>query len=74
MSDRSPYSSNPSQSTVVGDPFSDRQHLTFQERPPSAYASTISLPDEYEQGGHYHEDDEVEKVPLTSGGGMYPPA
>lgn len=74
MADRPPYSSNPSEASVGGDPFAERQqHLTFQEpRPHSAYASTISLPEEFGGPGEYNEDDESEKVPLTSGG-MYPP-
>lgn len=55
------------------DPFADRNHLAFREPTPSAYASTVSLPQEF--GGHnqeYIDDDETEKVPLTSGG-LYPP-
>ena len=55
------------------DPFADRNHLAFREPTPSAYASTVSLPQEF--GGHapeYVDDDETEKVPLTSGG-LYPP-
>ena len=54
------------------DPFADRPHIAFQEAPPSAYASTTSLTGEFGAQGQY-DDDEVEKVPLTSGG-LYPPA
>ena len=55
-----------------GDPFADRpHHLAFQEPPPSAYASTTSLTGEFGRAGEY-DDEEVEKVPLTSGG-LYPP-
>jgi chitin synthase len=57
------------------DPFADRpHHLAFQEPPPSAYASTTSLTLNGEFGGRVgdYDDDEVEKVPLTSGG-LYPP-
>ncbi|KAI0700792.1 glycosyltransferase family 2 protein [Cytidiella melzeri] len=65
-------SNNPSQSTLT-DPYNDRPHLAFQEPPPSAYSSNMSLPDEFGgQSGDYDDDDEIEKVPLTSGG-MYPP-
>ncbi|GJE84976.1 glycosyltransferase family 2 protein [Phanerochaete sordida] len=52
------------------DPFADRPHIAFQEAP-SAYASTTSLTGDFGQQGQY-DDDEVEKVPLTSGG-LYPP-
>ena len=65
-------SNNPSQ-TTLNDPFSDRQHLTFQEPSPSAFASTTSLTDDF--GGQrqsQYDDEEIEKMPLTSGG-MYPP-
>ncbi|KAI0089171.1 glycosyltransferase family 2 protein [Irpex rosettiformis] len=64
-------SNNPSQATLT-DPFSDRQHLTFQEPPRSAYASSVSLTDDFSAQRPEYEDDEIEKMPLTSGG-MYPP-
>lgn len=68
---RPPLSSTNSQASLGGDPFSDRPGLQFQEPPRSAYASTISLPQEF---GEYDEGDEIEKMPLTSGGGgLYPP-
>jgi len=68
---RPPISSTNSQASLGGDPFSDRPTLQFQEPPPSAYASTISLPPEF---GDYDEGDEIEKMPLTSrAGGLYPP-
>ncbi|THG98213.1 hypothetical protein EW026_g3937 [Hermanssonia centrifuga] len=74
---RPPLPSFNSQSSV-GDPFSDRpQHLHFQEPAPSAYSSTVSLPQEFGGRPGYDDDDEIEKVPLTSGqgmsGGLYPP-
>ena len=71
---RPPLPSLNSQSTVGDerDPFADRPHIAFQEAPPSAYASTTSLTGEFGTQGQY-DDDEVEKVPLTSGG-LYPPA
>ena len=74
MAGRPPYPPNQSESslTAVGNPYGDRQHLTFQERPGSAYASTVSLPEEFDHNGDYQDEDETEKVPLTSGG-LYPP-
>ncbi len=64
-------SNNPSQATL-NDPFGDRQHLTFQEPTPSAYASSVSLTDDFGGARQEYDDDEIEKVPLTSSG-MYPP-
>ena len=58
-----------------GDPFADRPqpHLAFQEPTvPSAYASTTSLNGEFGGRPGDYDDEEVEKVPLTSGG-LYPP-
>lgn len=76
---RPPLPSMASQSSLAEsehNPFSDRSaHLTFQEPPPSAYASTTTLNQEF--GGrnaeYIDDDDEIEKVPLTSAGGLYPP-
>ncbi|KAI0346769.1 glycosyltransferase family 2 protein [Trametopsis cervina] len=66
---RPPLPSNAPQGTT--DPYA-RQHLTFQEPAPSAYSSNISLPDEFGRPDDYDEE-ETEKIPLTSSGGMYPP-
>lgn len=53
------------------DPFADRHRaINFQETAPSAYDSTISLPQDFgDRGGS------DEKLPLTQefGGGFYPP-
>ncbi|KAH8106018.1 glycosyltransferase family 2 protein [Cristinia sonorae] len=75
------FNSNASQVSLTDDthdPFRDRPHgLTFQEPSPRPFDSTVSLPHEF--GGipsNYEEDDEQEKVPLTSQGytgGLYPP-
>lgn len=75
---RPPLPSFNSQSSLgeEHDPFADRPQLAFHEPPPSAYASTASLPHEFGGVGHggQYDDDETEKVPLTSGaGGLYPP-
>ncbi|THH31301.1 hypothetical protein EUX98_g2888 [Antrodiella citrinella] len=76
------FHSNTSQSTIHTDPFADTgrtRALNFQEPSPSAYASTVSLPQEFGGlgGDSYEDDDEQEKIPLTStsslGGGLYPP-
>lgn len=73
---RPPLPSFNSQTSIADsehDPFSDHQHqLAFREPSPTAYASTVTLPQEF--GGRVeYDDDEVEKVPLTSAGGLYPP-
>lgn len=63
-------------STYVHNPFTDRQRLQFQEPSPRPYESTVSL-GASEFGGRtsVYDDDESEKVPLTSNaGGLYPPA
>ena len=66
--------------TLHSDPFGDRPHgYSLTDPAPSAYSSTVSLPQEFGTGqGNYEDDDEVEKVPLTSSQGMsgslYPPA
>jgi chitin synthase len=55
----------------VINPFADRPRaINFQE-PASDYASTVSLPQEFDQGN----DESEEKLPLTKdfGGGFYPP-
>lgn len=66
------FNSQSSLGETEHDPFADRPHIAFQEAPPSAYASTTSLTGEFGAPAQY-DDDEVEKVPLTSGG-LYPPA
>lgn len=66
------FNSQSSMSEAEHDPFADHPRIAFQEPPPSAYASTTSLTGEFGMQGQYDED-EVEKVPLTSGG-LYPPA
>ena len=75
------FASQTSFSDTLNDPFSDgptRGGLTIQQPVPSPYESTVSLPQEFGMhGGYNDEDDEVEKVPLTSSQGMsgslYPP-
>ncbi|KAJ3559212.1 hypothetical protein NM688_g478 [Phlebia brevispora] len=73
------FASQSSLSDTLNDPFSDRpQHVNFQEGIPSAYNSTVSLTDNFSgRNSGYEDDDEVEKVPLTSSQGMsgslYPP-
>ena len=61
-----------------GDPFADRPRvLNFQEPQPRPYESTASLPQEFGGLGSGYDEDEQEKVPLTSAtgfsGGLYPP-
>ncbi|EMD40851.1 glycosyltransferase family 2 protein [Gelatoporia subvermispora B] len=73
---RPPLPSLSSHSSIndLSDPFADRpRQINFNEPPPSAYESTVSLPHEF--GGMGDDDSEVEKVPLTHGspGGFYPP-
>ena len=68
------FNSQASMGDSEHDPFTDRpHHLQFQEPAPSAYASTTSLTlaGDFGRSGEY-DDEEVEKMPLTSGG-LYPP-
>ncbi|KAI0796852.1 chitin synthase [Abortiporus biennis] len=80
---RPPLPSLNSQSSVTSlndsynDPFADRpRQLQFQDPRRSAYESTVSLPQEF-GGQPSYEDEEIEKVPLTSqqgmSGSLYPP-
>ncbi|KAI0082452.1 glycosyltransferase family 2 protein [Panus rudis PR-1116 ss-1] len=61
--------------SYIQDPFADRpRHLNFQEPVPQPFDSTVSLPQEFGGIGGNYEDDEIEKIPLTSqAGGLYPP-
>ena len=63
---RPPLPSFNSQTSIADsehDPFADRPHqLAFQEPPPSAYASTVTLPQEFGGRGGEYDDDEVEKA------------
>ncbi|KAH9948343.1 glycosyltransferase family 2 protein [Amylocystis lapponica] len=73
---RPPLPSLSSQSSFNdSDPFADRpRHINFQEPPPSAYSSNVSLPQEFGGAGVNYEEDETEKQPLTAPqGGLYPP-
>ncbi len=73
------FASQTSLNDSLSDPFGDHpQRVSFPESTASGYNSTVSLPHEFGgQGAGYDDDDEIEKVPLTSSQGMsgslYPP-
>jgi len=74
MADRPPLGSLPSN---ISDPFADRPRaLQFEEPPPRAFDSTVSLPQDFGGQGRPYDEEELEKQPLTGGGnvsGFYPP-
>lgn len=70
------FSSASTYSEAGDDPFNPQPpHIRFQEAEPSPYHSTASLPQEFGGIGDNYDEDELEKLPLTSNqpGGLYPP-